>query len=110
MAIFTVFGRFVIMTNRNVSNRIELAYNLKFGSIHYSSELINLLSLIGYEKYEELMGIFKDTFLPNHKIYHDIPVKNRQMAFRSVDGAVVRNFLEPLGQTKVMHSRQREIT
>ena len=26
-----------------------------------------------------------------------------------VDGAVVRSFLEQLGQTKVMHSNQREI-
>ena len=30
-------------------------------------------------------------------------------AFRSVDGAVVGSFLEPLGQTKVMHSHRRQI-
>ena len=30
-------------------------------------------------------------------------LKYRQMAFQSVDGAVVGSFLEPLGQTKVMH-------
>ena len=34
--------------------------------------------------------------------------KYRQMEFQSVDGAVVASFLEPLGQTKVMHSRQIE--
>ena len=39
-----------------------------------------------------------------------INVKYRQMVFRSVGGAVVGSFWEPLGQTKVMHSRQRKIT
>ena len=39
-----------------------------------------------------------------------INVKYYQMVFRSVGGAVVGNFWEPLGQKKIMHSGQREIT
>ena len=43
--------------------------------------------------------------IKNNKARHNLSnVKYRQMAFQSVDGAVVRTFLEPLGQTKVMHS------
>ena len=49
--------------------------------------------------------------IKNNKARHNLSnVKYRQMAFQSVDGAVVGSFLEPLGQTKVMHSHQREIT
>ena len=47
----------------------------------------------------------------NNKATHNLMnVKYRQMVLRSVGGAVVGSFWEPLGQTKVMHSRQREIT
>ena len=46
----------------------------------------------------------------NNKAMHKIiNVKYRQMVFRSVGGTVVGSFWEPLGQTKVMHSNQREI-
>ena len=49
--------------------------------------------------------------IKNNKAMHNLSnVKHHQMAFQSVDGAVVGNFLEPLGQTKVMHSHYREIT
>ena len=43
----------------------------------------------------------------NNKARHNLSnVKYRQMAFWSVDSAVVGSFLEPLGQTKVMHSHK----
>ena len=49
--------------------------------------------------------------IKNNKARHNLSnVKYSQMAFGSVDGAVVGSFLEPLGQTKVMHSHQKEIT
>ena len=49
--------------------------------------------------------------IKNNKARHNLSnVKYRQMAFRLVDSAIVGSFLEPLGQTKVMHSHQREIT
>ena len=49
--------------------------------------------------------------IKNNKSWYNLSnVKYHQMAFRSVDGAVVGSFLEALGQTKVMHSHQREVT
>ena len=48
--------------------------------------------------------------IKNNKTRHNLMnVKNRQMAFRSVDGAVVGSFSEALGQKKLMHSCQIEI-
>ena len=49
--------------------------------------------------------------IKNNKARHNLSnLKYRQMAFRLVDGTVVGSFVEPLGQTKEMHSHQREIT
>jgi hypothetical protein len=49
--------------------------------------------------------------IKNNKARHNLSyVKYRQIAFWSIYSAVVGSFLEPLGQTKVMHSHQREIT
>ena len=49
--------------------------------------------------------------IKDNKARHNLSnVKYRQMALQSVDGAVVGSFLEPLSQTKVMHSHQRKIT
>ena len=48
--------------------------------------------------------------IKNNKTRHNLMnVKNLQMAFRSVDGAVVGSFLEALSQTKLMQRRQIEI-
>ena len=55
--------------------------------------------------------LIRDIKIKNYKARHNMSnEKYRQMTFRSVDGAVVGSFLEPLGQTKVMRSHQREIT
>ena len=49
--------------------------------------------------------------IKNNKDRHNLRnVKFHHMVFRSVDGAIVGSFLESLGQTKVMHSHQKEIT
>ena len=49
--------------------------------------------------------------IKKNKARHNLSnVKYRQMALQSVDGAVVGSFLEPLSQTKVMHSHQRKLT
>ena len=67
-------------------------------------------------KLESTFSLSVSTYLiyveiKNNKARHNlINVKYHQMAFQSVDGAVVGSFLEPLGQTKVMRSRQRETT
>ena len=54
---------------------------------------------------------FPSLEIKNNKARHNLSnVKYHQMAFQSVDGAEVGSFLESLGQTKVMHSHQREIT
>ena len=55
--------------------------------------------------------IFINIEIIYNKARHNlINVKYRQMVFRSVGGAVVGSFWEPLGQTKVMHSCQWETT
>ena len=47
--------------------------------------------------------------IKNDKARHKlINVKYCQMAFRSKDDTVVKSFLKLFGQTRVMHSRQRE--
>ena len=47
----------------------------------------------------------------NNIAWHNlINTKNRQMAFRSVGGAVVACCMGTLGQTKVSGDRQRETT
>ena len=47
----------------------------------------------------------------NYKARHNlINVKYIQMVFRSVGGTVVGSFWETLGQTKVMHNHQRELS
>ena len=67
-------------------------------------------------KLESTFSLSVSTYLiyveiKNNKARHNLSnVKYRQMAFQSIDGAVVGSFLEHIGQTKVMHSHQREIT
>ena len=47
----------------------------------------------------------------NNKARHNlINIKYSQMVFQSVGATVVGSFWETLGQTKLIHSRQREIT
>ena len=53
--------------------------------------------------------LFYSIEIINNKARHNlINVKYHQMVFRSAAGAVVESFWKPLGQTKVMHSRQRD--
>ena len=52
----------------------------------------------------------KSIEIKNNKARHNLMnVKYRQIAFRSVDGAVVGSFLVALSQAKVMQGRQIEM-
>ena len=64
------------------------------------------------QKIDWIQLYFQPIEIINNKARHNlINVKYRQMAFRSARWHCSREFFwEPLGQTKVMHSHQRETT
>ena len=65
-----------------------------------------MTSVVTYIRNNSFLGYLSSPIeIKNNKARHNLSdVKYRQMAFRSVDGAVVGSFLETLGQTKVMHN------